>query len=222
MCDSTKDKFELPESLDWYRQSANWLVGLASGALAITASLAEKLIAQGRISKILFTFEGLSFLVTILCGVTFHFLLVSYGNSLELKHWAPPEQKESFQRRIGDAAASYPKFYYAMVISFAAGAIFLALLAFSAILPGQKSGISQEVIILPEASQPIALYAEGPILLVDRKLGEVWEVRKTPQSGWIIRKVQQVMTGPPNPRAASPSSSSSAPLATSPTSRKKP
>lgn len=58
----TSSESELPVTLDWYRQAANWLVGLSTGAIAASLTFMDKLRPVGLVVRVLFVFAGVCFL----------------------------------------------------------------------------------------------------------------------------------------------------------------
>jgi hypothetical protein len=130
---------QLPQTLGWYRESANWLVGLAAAALATAATFVEKFFAANLFLKLLFTLGGISLFVAVFCGLAFYFWLLSLGNSLE-------STGADRDTRISGARTWYPRFYYGLLAGFLLGAFFLATLAIASLYsPPPGSNVSHSV-----------------------------------------------------------------------------
>jgi TRAP-type C4-dicarboxylate transport system permease small subunit len=79
-------KIELPESLGWYRESAQWLLTLALGALTAFGGIAgfsEKLSRASTPLKEVYLTGGLALAAAVAGGIFFYLYLTQYGNLLE-------------------------------------------------------------------------------------------------------------------------------------------
>src|SRR5262245_19153548 len=77
------DDAPIPKTLDWYREAANWVVGLATAALGaafITLGSISKLELIPRLAVIA---GGLCLALAVSCGILFYFWLIALGQALE-------------------------------------------------------------------------------------------------------------------------------------------
>ena len=77
---------KLPESLAWYRESAQWILTLALGTLTAFGGLAgfsDKLAQTPDAAKYLYLSGGFLLVLTVVAGVLHHTWLAQYGNLLE-------------------------------------------------------------------------------------------------------------------------------------------
>lgn len=86
------------ETLDWYRQAGNWLVGLSTGAIATGLLLGKEIKAASPKTQGFFMLAGVCFLATILFGMYYYFWILKYGGAKALK-W-------EFEERLHSAVTS--------------------------------------------------------------------------------------------------------------------
>jgi hypothetical protein len=124
-------KYELPETLGWYRDSAHWMLGLSLGGLSGFIGLAgfsEKIMKAGWWPKGLFFAAGASVLIAVVAGVLFTLYLGQCGNALERKHALDQNQtvKDPEKTRLAneiakqksDAEKGYNRYYWILVPAF--------------------------------------------------------------------------------------------------------
>jgi hypothetical protein len=135
---AVSDKYELPATLDWYRQGANWLVGLSTGAIAAGLALTDKIQGLGSGSVWLLRLAGLAFLVTVVAGVFSYFFLNSIGNALELRAGvrekiakgdtqALQDELKVHQGKLEKAHGRYWVLYTVCLVAFPVGVLFGAI-----------------------------------------------------------------------------------------------
>ncbi|MBO0929428.1 hypothetical protein [Fibrella aquatilis] len=169
----------LPPTLDWYRQAANWLVGLATGALAVGLSSADHIPFNTHYQQWVAGLTIACFLVTVGSGVAFYLAITRFANCLEQREkygaWYEgitlAEQKEIIlcKHRKADkdskaAETTYGFFYGTMLWSFLVAVVGMVLtlvgiLRAPAIPKPQKLTVftasiprSQQTILLDETS----------------------------------------------------------------------
>ncbi|MGB3870885.1 MAG: hypothetical protein WA937_15635 [Flavobacteriales bacterium] len=76
-------KYKLPEILPTHRQTANWLVGLSTGALAGLFTLMEKVWPTEGIEAWSYALAGLFFILAICTGVAAHLFISAFTNCYE-------------------------------------------------------------------------------------------------------------------------------------------
>lgn len=76
----------LPATLDWYRQIANWIVGLAVGALALTPQWAGASTASTWPIRVLSIVTGLLLLIAVHSGIRLYIWLTDLGHCHERAH----------------------------------------------------------------------------------------------------------------------------------------
>jgi|SRR6266566_1592342 len=101
----------LPVTLDWYRQGANWLVGLASGVVAANLALVDKITGAAFWVEVVDGIALFLLLLVVVAGVFFYWWLTTYGNKREKKssleeelaRETDPAQKASLEKKIQEA-----------------------------------------------------------------------------------------------------------------------
>lgn len=156
-------------TLEWYRQEANWLVGLSTGAIAAGLGLLDGLAASGVLVRALLTAAGLLFLVALFAGTRLYVWLNQWGSDFErIREEGPTEAS----RASFDNDCRQVRFWHAlMVIAFPAGVVGAALVA----LLGLWGGAGGEE-------------GAGRGLLIDAA-GQVWQVagtRDTTLRAWPV------------------------------------
>lgn len=75
----------LPTSMDWFRQSANWLVGLSSGGLAWLGSMYfdKRIDHIANWVDLLYAAAALAFVIAIIAGVSFYSWLTNFASHYE-------------------------------------------------------------------------------------------------------------------------------------------
>ena len=111
----------LPVTIDWYRQAANWLVGLSTGALGVGLTLADRVQAQSVAVQRFFLLSGLAFLIAVLSGVFFYLWITTYANQREQRDKAKPEDVAAAEQRMGTSMRRYSFMYQALLWSFTIG-----------------------------------------------------------------------------------------------------
>jgi hypothetical protein len=77
------DRSVLPETLAWYRDAANWIVGISTGALAGTLAIRDVFAGAGRPVQVAVGLGVLLFVVAIVSGVQFYLWIVTFANQRE-------------------------------------------------------------------------------------------------------------------------------------------
>ena len=84
----------LPQSLDWHRQSANWLVGTSTAGLAWLGSSFPSTQVQEMSVMIPYYLSLLILGITMISGVVFYQALTSFGNAYEEEQATREELKQ--------------------------------------------------------------------------------------------------------------------------------
>src|SRR6266404_8705035 len=103
---------KLPETLTWYRDGANWIVALSTGAIAVGFGVRDGLTVGTNLARTAFLLAGLAFAAAVSAGVFLYFWLTAYGSrhekrsrlSQELSTEQDASKKVSIKREV-DAAA---------------------------------------------------------------------------------------------------------------------
>lgn len=132
---------ELPATLAWYRDAANWVVGLSTGAIAAGLMFHEEIHTGGGVAKILFGVSGLLFVIAIICGVQFYFWITSYANQREARDELTAElaktpsdtNKQADRLKLDEsmdrAEVRFGNFYIGLLWAFHLGALGFVILA---------------------------------------------------------------------------------------------
>jgi hypothetical protein len=174
----------VPPTFGWYRDTANWLVGLSTGALALGAGAAERAAGAGAPARALYTLGALGFLAALVSGVMLYAGLNGWGSCwLELRdlYDDPAAGAERIEAKRGELQAARRRVTHrhrALLWSFPVGALAAAALG------------------LLGAWSPGARRAAAPTLVVDDS-GRVWQVGGSPDSTLRAWRVP-----PPDPARA--------------------
>lgn len=204
-------KFELPTSLDWYRQTVNWMVGLSTGAIAAGVTVVDRLRSQSLTAQWTFVAAGVVLLTAVALGVNLYSRLVALGNALEERARHSQRRKElqeearqiAYTARAGEAVKiaedekaaveeerelqTYTRKEQGKI-----GSVFDALLwvfpiglALGAIGLGIATMSPAEV---HRKWQVVATEnAAAPAVMVEESTGEAWILTKGPQSTFVWR-----------------------------------
>lgn len=189
MAGQNNTQSSIPATLDWYRQGANWLVGLSTGAVAIGLTNLERIEGSEGHIKILCGLAGVFFLVSILSGILFYFWLSTLANGLESKERhstseateTDPTKKADLQGKVKRAEAKvtkarrwFPRFYWALIVTFPFGVILVSG-AILATLARQKSDPpSYSIIAIPVASSSGGTPTAASVMRFEKKSGKAW------------------------------------------------
>ena len=138
---NTAGKNSLPETLSWYRDGANWVVGLSTGALAAGLAYREQLQGTTWQPRAVFIVAAGAFVVAVVAGLQLYFWLITYGNQHEQRERlssqlaapnadksAPNADKSTLEERLADAKKHADRalsvlgnLYYVLLLSFHVG-----------------------------------------------------------------------------------------------------
>lgn len=204
----------IPETLDWYRQVANWLVGLAVGAVALAPSQADWLRTVGWPVKLLYVLTGICLLAAILSGIRVYLWLTQLGNYRE-KLYAIQRQRqaaaseelamaESKAQAELERAGHLSRFAYKLLLYFfPAGMLGLALLAICRVfVPASAASTLPPVLLAPQTPRGDS----GAVVLFDPRDRTLWTL------GWdslrrpVLRRVRVDTVSTPQTGARSDAS----------------
>jgi hypothetical protein len=157
----------LPVTIDWYRQAANWLVGLSTGALAVGLTLADRVQAQSVTVQRLFLASGLAFLIAVVAGVRFYLWVTTYANQREQRDAAKddagkvvPEQRMA--KSLRRAAVTYQALLWSFTIGVGFAAVdILVLVTREHPTPGHWTVVSSPVPLVGCATRPGTFLLNG-------------------------------------------------------------
>lgn len=179
---------ELPVTLNWYREAANWLVGLAAAATAGSIALLETVrVAQASL-RLSFALGLVGLSAAVVSGILFYWWLLKYANLLEVDRrcraasWpllpsGPQDQKR--QADLNEAKTTYAFFHNALLWAFTLG--LLAPASVGIILLFGKQPVPPDVpaytvISIDEASRG-AKNPQTIALVVEAHSGQTWAIR---------------------------------------------
>lgn len=180
---------DLPPTLDWYRQAANWLVGLSTGAIAAGVTMSGEIRQAAPVARGLVFPTGLAFLLAVVSGVLFYFWILKFANSYERRtmlraqHAAESDPAKCTEiekkiavldRVISTEAGAYLRFYRLLLGSFLIGVSFLAVTLFLLVMPGREAvaGDAYQLMTVPVAENDASVGVQT--VLVDRRNGRTW------------------------------------------------
>jgi hypothetical protein len=94
-------RVDLPTTLELYRETGKWILGLALGGFSGfigVSGFSEKLSASPFWLKLVFVAGGVAVLIAVICGVCFVLYLAQFANALEKQH-EPPDPKRTEAER---------------------------------------------------------------------------------------------------------------------------
>ncbi|MEO8067589.1 MAG: hypothetical protein ABI599_07855 [Flavobacteriales bacterium] len=187
----------LPESLDWYRQTANWLVGLAAAGLAGLASIHTELDIAAGWPLIWIKVAGGAMLLTILAGVLFYDALTNFGNAYEahmkFESTKPGAQGDVLRRINADLKRQetrkkrqllmYSVTYSVMLIAFIVAFIGVVGLLWNTVGNAAEPDVPHRVILVDgKGTGPGTL---DDVMLIDIGSGTCWSLVRDSVSGVV-------------------------------------
>ena len=207
---------KLPETLQWYRDAGNWLVGLSVGALAYLATAGPQL-TDGVVSRLLVPLTALLFGVAAFTGVFFYFWLLTFANCIERGEKSEPGTATR------NAETWYSRFFRILRWTFGLGALALMIVVLTALRKPKEK---------PEVTRSFTVIGTGrgcchrcgcdttAVLLLDGRTGDLWRIMTVTDSSASLRRLRvdsaaastraapaaaadslQRRTGPPRPRS---------------------
>jgi len=213
----------LPTSLDWYRQAANWLVGLSTGAVALGLTVIGELKKQSAATKLLAAATGGTLVLTVLIGVFFYLFILNFANIRErrrddqrkLADSRDVPARQQLERRIAKAKddereylQSINFYYRLMIVVFPLSLLFIVgTITASVVTSGGGEG-DHRVIRLPTGTP-----AAGRTFILDQKSGRLWEISGYDRPGSAVRVVPVPVGAPAAPAGPSADSAARDPVA---------
>lgn len=187
----------LPHALDWYRQTANWLVGLSAASLAWLSTVAFDVLATHSWSIYLLIGAGLAMVLALLAGIYFYISLTAYGHAFEelfkanelLDAETDSNKKSELQSKVDEESKRmkssenwYGALYLIMVICFTFGVMSitgLSVVHFGKVRPEQSAG----KMILLDGRHRDDVGGGYSVLLLDIGTGVVQELHNDSVTG---------------------------------------
>lgn len=187
----------LPTSMDWFRQSANWLVGLSLAALAWLGGRYEARTDHAWIPlEVLYACTALAFVVAVLCGIGFYHWLTYFASLYERedpkKPAATPETPgaaDNADGRLKDsprdkARRRYGHFFNALKFAFPLG-VLLSIATIVTERYGSSTAVAAGSVLLIDGRAQDSTCTKYSVLKLDTKSGLVLELHNDPASGWV-------------------------------------
>lgn len=178
-----------PETLDSYRQTATWMVSLATGALAAGLLIRDDIGTASNWVKIAIILAGVCFFTTILTGVFLTFWSLQYDGAIRNKQGLEDKQAsadgsstpslaeklEKKEAKIKEAKREISRYHGAVLFSFPAGAFFAAMGVFGLIMTSPK--VPGKFSVVSVARSSTAGIGHSPTtLLLSETDGRTWEL----------------------------------------------
>ncbi len=193
----------LPTTLGWYRDAANWIVGLSAGAVAAGLAYHHEIQSATSGIRISFLVASLLFVLAIVSGIQFYFWLTSYANQRErrdrldedLKKQVQGESRTDLRDQMSDSTAKirsaqrrFGFFYTSLLWTFHLGTIGFTLVTVWLVSARSEKPHSWTVTSGPCCSSPgppSPLYA----LRIDQSSGETWYLTVDSTKSYVWRRI---------------------------------
>jgi hypothetical protein len=189
---TTADANALPATLQWYRDGANWIVGLSTGAIAASIAYYDKFVLLDRLALAVLLLAMGAFTLSVLCGILFYIWVIAYGNQREYverlqrdlaaaagdahKTHALKLQITASEAKRDGALEHMRAFYKPLLWTFFAGVIALALSAGAYIANPRPPETLWSVQTMTTTAAPTSPgeHAQSLVIRLDTKSGEAW------------------------------------------------
>ncbi|MEP6620184.1 MAG: hypothetical protein ABJE47_12755, partial [bacterium] len=181
-------KVELPATLTWYRDAANWMVGLSTGALAAGFAFKTELLSASSTARALFAFGAIAFFIAVIAGIQFYFWITSYANKRELRDRvrasldtvtpadrpAAEAKIDRLEGRMKVADMFYGFFYYLLLVAFHLGVVgYAAAAAFVFSRPKAPDQL-WDVVVVPCCTTVHCKVPQPHVLRIEHTTGRTW------------------------------------------------
>lgn len=190
---------QLPISLDWYRQAASWIVGLSTGAVALSLTAVGELKKQAPGTKLLAGFTGGTLVLTVIVGVYLYLFIVNFANVREIKQdrqrklvtTRDSPARKQLEVKIGkddEKEREYLKsinvYYRVLIALFPLSLLFIVgTITASVVISNNPEGDYQIVQLSGAGS------LTGRVIILDKKTGRMWEISEAGPAGTAMRAV---------------------------------
>ena len=181
---------ELPETLNWYRESGNWLVGLSTGAIAAGLAFGVDLSSRSQAAFISLIVAGVCFILVIVLGVLFYFWIIKLGGHIldrkEITAAGSPRANEltAAASNVDEARQNVSSLYTVLLFAFPVGCIAAAIgTAFAIANPQQSTHYAIAGCDAAAASPNVCA------VLLDVDTGRVWLLDRNSTGGYFWRAV---------------------------------
>jgi phage shock protein PspC (stress-responsive transcriptional regulator) len=198
MTQAASARLELPTSLQWYREGANWVVGLSTAALGAGFALRADVLTAPTAGRIGFVVSSFAFLVAVVTGILFYFWLNFYANESEnlerIKAEAAPmdeaarvEMTKESKRQISRATSWYQRLYYVLFGAFFAGILGYMLLTAAMFWHTMPPEESWELLTVPCCVAARCRVPQPHVLRIEKRSGRTWYLTSdsTVPARWI-------------------------------------
>jgi hypothetical protein len=185
---------ELPATLTWYRDAANWIVGLSTAALAAGLTYREEIRAAAQLPRLIFFISALAFLVALVAGIQFYFWLTTYGNQRErrdgLRGQSEAESKDA-ESKMARAARRFGRWYGILLWAFHVGIVGYAVSTIWLLSKDDTAG-------RPEASWSLAVVpaqdccgrGRPQLFKIEEHTGRIWYLTADSTRRGVWRQIQ--------------------------------
>lgn len=178
----------LPATLSWYRDAANWVVGLSTGGIAGALAYHKDLASASRTALAIFTASTIALFLAVLAGIQFYFWITSYANQLERRNrlnstilgWPHPTDPDT-EKAVEDASSKMKKaesrfgyFYSALLWCFHIGAVGLGTVAVYAIAIPKPTPAEWTLVTVPCCPTARCRLPQPHVLRIEKGSGTTW------------------------------------------------
>lgn len=94
----------LPETLGWYRDAANWIVGISTGAVAGVLAIRESLTEADPPAQMAAGVSAIAFVFAIVAGIQFYLWIVTFANQRERRNRLHADVARAADDKKGEVA----------------------------------------------------------------------------------------------------------------------
>lgn len=179
---------ELPATIAWYRDDANWIVGLSTGALAGAIVYKSDVLSAPPVTQLIILAAVICFFASVLSGIQFYVWITSYANSREFrdqrkrdlstepaaKHDKIQADITSAERQMELAQRRYGYFHTILLYVFHLGGLLFAVGMIALFMHPKAPEQSWELVSMPCCPAVKCRIPQPHVLRIEKTTGETW------------------------------------------------
>jgi hypothetical protein len=195
---------ELPATLAWHRDDANWIVGLSTGALAGAIAYKSDIVAAPLVTQVIVLAAVICFVASVLSGIQFYIWITSYGNSREFHDrrthdltTQPAAEHDKIQADITSAKQSmeiaqrrYGYFHTILLWVFHLGGLLFAVGMIALFMHPKPPERSWELVSMPCCPAVKCRIPQPHVLRIEKTTGETWFLTGDSTHAGVWQRIQ--------------------------------